>query len=351
MIPKSTEQILELFRKELVASGSELSNFYRYSNLHLLYRSIASVLAEQDTDIRITKDTGFISTSSGLDLDYIGRDFSVFRQEGNKAMGYVLASSSSLQEIPMGTVLSIASQGLQYETLERRVVANNIAQAIPIVSLSSSSLYNISAGTMLYSSIFPSTTFTVGRYSSNGRYYPDITGGSDLEEDSSFRARILRKIVGTEYGTIKAVVDGVKELPFISQVIVKEGLPVPGYFILYVDTADTVNIRKVSQLVEQIKPIGVGYEIRPIVYTSFSVKARVKVSSVQQSLINSIKDRVRNLTKSLKVGEHLSRDSIVGTISSLSGVMGVTLTSPSGDLIPNSQQVISIDDIQIDLYQ
>jgi uncharacterized phage protein gp47/JayE len=351
MIPKTTEQIIQLFRKELSTSGSELANFYRYSNLHLIYRSIASILSEQDTDIKITKDTGFISTSTGEDLDYIGRDFSVYRDEGNKARGYVLASNSSLIEIPPGTILNIASQALQYETLERRVLSNNIPQSIPIVSLSSSSLYNISAGTVLYNSIFPSTSFIVGRYSTNGRYYPDLVGGSDLEEDDSFRDRILRKIVGTEFGTYGAIYDAVKSLPFISQVIIKDSLPVPGYFTVYIDTADTVNINTVRRLVNNIKPIGVGFVIRPILYTSFSIVARVRVNRIEEGVLNNIKTRIRDLTTNLRVDEHLSRDSILASIMRVNGVISVSLTSPSGDLIPASQQVVSIDNIQIDLYE
>jgi len=353
VIVRTIDEVIDNIRAELSRLGSSLSRFNPYSNLYIIFRAISSVITEQDSKLRNIYNEAFIKTATKEYLDRKGRDYGVYRLDGSVGYGSVLVKGTKTN-IPKGLILETPNQYLQYETTESITSFEDIELPIKVMSLARASQANISPGTFLYSSLFPNHSFIVGRYRDNdGVVKGGINGADDKEDDEQYRARILSLIKGPNTGTVDAIYNSLKTLPFINRVYIEEHSPVSGYFTIVTDITDRVNLNKITDVINRVKPIGVSFRIRSLTIETVDINLRVKVISLDNiSLIdNQIKVELKKLNNVLTPNQSLSKDSLSGILYQIPYIQSVDILSPLYNVSPSvSGSLLEIDNINISFY-
>lgn len=347
---RSIEDVLRSIRDSLSETNSPIKDFAPYTNLYAIFRAFSSVITEQEFSLARFKDLLYINSSNGVDLDTKARDYDLYRLRGSLSKGFVLVSGYPVN-ISKGTILTSSSRGLEYELTTDVSVVDGSEIPVGIKSISYSELTNLEAGSVLYSSLFPSHTFIVGKYRDTVTNKPimNLSGGSGIESDQDLRSRILTRIKGTEYGTKLAIEQAVKKLDSVNQCYIYESTPMTGYFTVYIDSSDLEVLSEVKREINKYKPIGVRYEVKVISYTPIDVYMQVKLNNLQaaSSISSLIKGNLSILSSSLKPGETLYKSHIMQQASRANGVREIIVTSPSTDIIPKNNSLVRIDNVNL----
>jgi uncharacterized phage protein gp47/JayE len=349
---RTVDEVVEDIRGELIRLRSEMAPFLKFSNLYALFRAVSSVITEQDAKIQNLSNEAFIYTATKDFLDRKAMDYGILRLDGTKAVGSILIKGPRTT-IPKGLILDTPNQYLQYETIESTTSFNDVEIPIRIMSLARTSQANLPSGTRLYTSLFPSHSFTVGAYRDGSSVAQrGFTGGSELETDDEFRDRILSIIKGPNTGTISAIRNSLKTLPFLERVYIEEHSPVSGYFTVATDITDLENINQMKELINQIKPIGISYKIRTLSSQIVDINIRLKLNSLSQtSTIDSqIKTNLRTLNRVFIPNQSLTKDMISGIVLQVPGVQGLDILAPIYDVTPSNGNLLQIDKVDINFY-
>lgn len=347
---RSLEEVIEYFRSTLVSVGSSLSNFNPYTNVYAIFRSIASVITEQDVKLNTVFQNFYILTATGDYLDAKALDYGLYRSNGNYSRGYVLVKGTDAL-IPQGLVLSSPNQSLQFRTVSSIRTSDSVERAILVEGLTKSTESNLPAGTKLYAATLPGYSFTIGRYRDSLTLSPvgALENGSSRETDEDFRARILARLRGTETGTKSAIMSAIKDSPYGSRrMYIQEHTPITGYFTIFIDSSDSEFIEGISQIVNQVKAAGVAFLIRPIKIRSVIVRLAVDILSIDAvaTVQSQAQNIINELNSRLTINKPLYKDSIVSSLSILDRVKSIKLIEPIGDVVPNNSELIVIEDIQ-----
>jgi hypothetical protein len=352
MKPRSINSVIDSIRNILESLGSPMAKFSSYSNLYILFRSIATVLVEQDVRLKEVIDNSFISTASGSNLDARAADFNIFRLRGTFTTGSCLVKGPATL-IPKGTVLYSSDQLLQYEIYSDLKLTSLEAPSL-IKALGIGEEYNLPQGSFLYSNLFPSHSFVIGRYRDPITKLPigSLSHGSNKETDSEFRSRIRSLISGgfSNHGTPSSITQEITKLPFISRVFIKEHTPVTGYFTVFVDITDSQLIKEVDYLIRKIKPVGTAFLIRPLRTRPIDISIEIVLGGYSDS---SITDRAKRVLSSyfssLPLGSEVNplyiRDALVAAIP----MKSLSISKPSLPIQLSNESVADLGKVDISI--
>lgn len=353
MQSRSIQYIIESIRRTLDSLGSPMAKFSNFSNLYILFRAVSIVIAEQDVRINEIVDSSFISTAKGSRLDDRARDFALYRLRGTYSTGACLCKGPNTS-IPQGTILQSSDQSLQFKVSNTISLPSSIETPISIEALSIGDSYNLSQGSVLYSNLFPSHSFVIGRYRDpiSKVAVGSLSNGTSIEKDEEFRNRIKATLSGklSQKGTIAAIREEVRKLPFISRVYVKEHQPVTGYFTVFIDVTDSESIKIVTSLLREIKPIGTAFLVRPIKTRPIDVSLEVVVSSSYASSISSsIKEALASYFSNLGLEDVVEPSDINNTARRVTGVNKVKVVSPSLPIYPSASLISDMGSLDISI--
>lgn len=353
MIPKTLTDVISLVKDKLTELNSPLSTFSQYSNFYAIVRSIGHIVTEQDVLLSNTIDNLYIKTAEGSDLDRLARDYSLYRLSGNVSSGYVLVKGKTTT-IPKGTILSSPQRGYEYELTNSITINENIEVVGSIQGFTRSEEANLSGGTKLYSPIFPTTEFTIGkrRQPATNLATPGLSGGSLEETDDEFRFRILETIRGRDTGTIGAIRRALSILPYINRLYIVEHKPVTGYFTVYTNISDNEKIEDIKDVIERVKPAGIAYQVKPINTTTIDIRLSIKVSNLSSSsnISTNVKSSINRLSNSLSIGESLTLNKLIGVTMNHPDIESIDVLNPLQDIKPSDNSVIEITNVNINFY-
>jgi uncharacterized phage protein gp47/JayE len=330
-----------------------MAKFSNFSNLYILFRAVSTVIAEQDTRIEEIINSSFISTAKGSRLDDKARDFGISRLRGTYAIGTCLCKGPSTN-LPTGTILQSSDQLLQFKISNTISLPAAIETPIVIEALTTGEAYNLSQGSVLYSNLFPSHTFTIGKYRDpiSRVAIGSLSNGSSIESDDDFRNRIKATFSGnlTQKGTLSYIREEVRKLPFISRVYIKEHQPVTGYFSVFVDITDSESIKVITNLIREIKPIGTAFLVRPIRTKPIDVSLEIVVSSSYASTISaSIRESLSNYFSNLGLDDTVDPSDINNAARKVLGVNKVKVLSPALPIFPTSSLISDMGTLDISI--
>lgn len=350
MKTRSVNEIIDGFRKRLASLSSPLANFAQYSNIYSLFRSVASVLTEQDTRLINAIDQSFISTANGSNLDRRATDYGFYRILGSKAKGSILIKSNKKGVIKKGSILTTSSNANQYE-VESDIYLIPGEVSGRIVSVNQGSYLNLPSNTKLYSIVYKDVDITVGysRDVINGKAIGDISGAKDQESDEEFRSRIKRHIGrrNTDVGSLTYLKEELLKVPYLSKVYILNHKPVPGYFSIYVDTRDSKHINSLYLLVSSLKPLGSLPLIKPLNQTPLSIRVEcfdVSLGTADQ-VKNELKDAISLYISSFQIGQSLSLPELKSVCYQIYPKSKVL--SPSTDIYIDAESLLSISSLQV----
>lgn len=347
---RTVDQIIDSIKLELASSNSPLSNFSKFSNLYVLFRTVAKAILEVEAYVEEESDNKYISKLSGADLDLKAAEYGIERDSnGIKAVGSVLVSSSFSAAVPVNTVLTDLNSDNQFVLLTNTIADPN--EKTVLVQSVEPKFVALPAGTRLYSSLYPNVTFVVGSFRDVVTSAPqgDLIGGAYVEEDESVRQRVLARInssyISTEQGVISAVLNQVD----VNKVYLRNNYPITGYMSLFVDSDDELTKQAVENVLDTVIAAGTNYYVYPIkkVPYDFYIELSVSLSTSAQNVDTEVRNRISSYINSLNLGDTLRQSSLLGLLYSTSGVVEARVISPDNDIELASDQLLSINNIYI----
>jgi len=347
---RTLDQILNSIKLELQNSNSNLFKFNKYSNLYILFRTIAKAILEVESYVEEEADKKYIRSLTGVELDIKASEYGLTRNtNGIKASGYVLVSSSTSEAIPVNTVLTNRETGDQF-LITKTILASPTEISVLIQAIEPKFIV-MRAGTELYSSLFPAVNFIVAnsRDSLTNTFLGDFLGGSFAESDEELRTRILARMGASYISTEQGLISSLLEDPEINLAFIKNNYPFTGYISVFIDNSDTVVKKRAEDILEQVIAAGVNYFVYPIRSNTISIYLTVKVDT--GSNLNTIDSQVRNVisryVSSISLGGTIRINSILGLLYSIPGITDVFLESPNTDIELQTEELANIENIYL----
>lgn len=351
---QSVNKIVEIIQRELRQLRSPLADFGKTSNLYVLLRSIASVISEQFYLLETSKLQTSMITATGDYLDLKAAEFGLTRKGGTPGEGWVLAKSINQKvRLPKSTVLTTVEGEFQFRTLAE-VDLDLFEIAIPIQSLELDSSVNLAAGTTLFSPLFSQAQFEIGKYRevSSQKAQIGIQNGKSKETDSEFRNRMILYIRGlSKINSVESILSQIQTLPFITKVFIEEHFPVAGYFTIYTNTQKADEVAQIESLLNEIKPLGVNFLIKPIKELAVNVSLGVTVVSGTDStrVLNQIRTSISDYFQYLSLNQNLDSTVLKSLVLKIPEVKEVQVESPFNLTVPPAGGIIVLNNLTIKL--
>lgn len=351
---KSVLEIIETIQQQLKQLNSPLAEFGKTSNLYIFFRSIASVISEQFYLLEISKLQNDIRTATNENLDLRASEFGLFRKPGNYGEGWLLSKSLNQRiKLPKDTIFTTVDGAYQFKTLNS-IEIDLFEIAIPIQSILLTESVNLSAGTQLFSPFFPQAIFEIGKYRevSTQKAQVGIQGGKSSETDFDFRTRVLTYIKGlSKINSVLNITSQIQSFPFITKVFIQEHFPVAGYFTVYTNTQKAEEVSQIESLLNEIKPLGVNFIIKPIKELPINIELSISLISNADSNIalNQIRTTVSQYFQSLDLNQSLDLSLLRSFLLKIGEIKEVQITSPINTVFPPSGGILSLKNLNINL--
>ena len=171
---------------------TSINTYVEHANAFIkqsVFNVLAKIISALHLDLYVYLDemakNFFVTTADINGLMARGADIGVYRKKASFATGNIIVRGTANTNIPLGTLYASASEQ-QYKTTAAAVVGIDGSVTVPVQATSAGINGNIDAGTELIL-VNP----IVGILSSATADTNGITGGADIEETESYRARIL----------------------------------------------------------------------------------------------------------------------------------------------------------------
>lgn len=351
---KTIDEILEDIRIVLTQEESELATFPDYGNLYTIFRSVASVVSEQDSQLDTIYESLFINTANNENLNKKAEEFGLSRQEGTKAVGSVVVESSDPTStdrkisIKTGTILLNPYTNKQYTILDS-VTVNTSRTVVSVESVEASSSSNLESGTKLISNFYRNIDFTVGDSFNRitNQYEGDITGGSERESDTDLRDRVLNAVRVRQSSTKEALEITARLVQGVTSVVVEENIPAVGYINVYIDNNDFNILNEVKLRVQEIKPLGIIIEVKA--FENVPININVNISLFSKTNLNTKNNEIRNSITNFvsSLGTVFSKETLAGTLLNNNTISNVEVIAPTTSLTITNKQRFSTGSINI----
>lgn len=339
--------IILLLRRSL--ERTRLSDFVPYSDIHILFRAIASVISEREVSLTTLFRLFYIYTSKGEYLDKRARDYGLTRLQGTRASGWVLITSPNQNSnIPKGLILSAPGLVLQYEVTYAIAVPKGLEVLTSIESLNEDASANLPAGVSLYSNFYPHVNFIVGRYRTPAGPQQGLSGAGEVESDEQFKQRLLRWLTRGSPVSKNSLSLLLESLPGIGKVHIQEHFPITGYFTVYLETKDSILLNRARALIDTNKAAGVSFIVSSILKTQVNISVIVSVGTSLDPEV--IKSSIFAFIYKLPVGSGLSLKDLISYISQVSSsIKSVEISTPTQDISPLAGRAIYPGEIDVTL--
>ena len=349
MTTRSIELIIDQFRASLQEDNSDLADFPTFGNLYTIYRSIATLIQEQDEKLETTATNIFINTASGVALENRASEFNIRRNAGARATGSIIILGN-IPAIPINTVLTDLNTGLQFTTLNR--INMRAGRGVGIInSTELTPLANLRAGTELFSSIYPNLRFIVGTNYDvlTSTYIGNLIGGAYREDDDEFRSRILDTLNNLSSSSIRSLELSLLNINGVSRVFIQENEPSLGYITIYINNADRTIIKNVEAALEFIKPVGTATIVKSFIPVTINID--LVVTTYNQTNLSNLNSSIRlaltNYLNNISLNNTLTIEGIAGSVLNIAGIVNVEVLNPTSNTIISANEILSLGTLNI----
>lgn len=312
-----------------------------------------------------------LATSSGADCDSFGADFSFVRLPAISASGYVTFSRftpSVAAFIPIGTAVSTSSNGQAFlvvgdpanqaysaESAGYTIAAGIAGATVPVVASVAGRAGNVQPGAI---SMISSVVAGIDTVSNNLL----LSGGTDAESDSAFKARFSNYLASLSRATniaIGAVISAIQQgLSYtITENVNQAGTVQMGHFVVTVDDG-TGNpsasiLATVEQGVDAIRPVGTSFAVQGPVVELANIVMTLATSSnaAHQVAVGAVTAAIQSYIGSLPIGATLSYTKLAqlayDASSMITNVLGLQLNGGMADLTPGIFGVVRVGTVAV----
>jgi uncharacterized phage protein gp47/JayE len=344
---RTIDSILFQMRQSLEEVNSDLSTFPEYGNLYAIFRAVASSILEQDTKLNTISSSLFLRSAAGEALDAKASEFNLSRSPGAYSKGPIIVLGVSTS-IPANTILNDINTGLQF-SIDNQINIISSRSVGSITSTEYTELANLTAGTELYSSLYPNVRFIIGSAFNpqTNTYIGNLTGGVNKETDNDLKDRISNTIKTLSLSNIDALKIAARNIDGVTQISIIENQPSIGYITVYVNNSEINFLNTVKIRLDAIKPIGTAIQVKP--FKTIPLNIALSLSSLNNTtqLRNLITLKLRAYLQSLNPGSTLTRESIAGVILQFAEVSNVNITTPSSNITSKKDELFSLNNLTI----
>lgn len=347
---RTLSEIQSLYFASLAAAGSNLVIDQKEGSLgYTLSRASAAIAASQDNRLIDIQNSASILRATGDRLDQIA-SFILEREPAAKATGSVMAvSKGDSTQIPVGSLLINATTGLQFVTIGQSVTAVSLFEsAIPIKAVEAGYASNLVAGTQLFSSDYANVCFRVGQ-SRTDKYYGDLVGGRDLEDDDTYRSRVISHMTSSTLSSTAGLTRKLLQYPLVERAFVKTRAA--GVIEIWVDAANTYTPEQKQELLDYVRPyIAAGatpvliQAKRKLVNITLDIRPYANNAAEVSLLSSRINTLITNLLLGLDVGQGLSLSVLRQSVQAL--VRNVSVTYPISDVTAGVNEILAPGEIK-----
>lgn len=294
----------------------------------------------------------FLDTAQGENLDRLG-SFMGFKRRGmTHALGMIRIEGKPGIKIPKNSKLSRAQDGSTYETTHEAVISSLSFAHAKIQATEPGSAFNLPFDTRL------THISAIAGVSPEAFILNDgITGGFDLEDDSSFRDRILRRIRHPgQGGSTLDYEHWAQEIPGVGNLWLTAQPQSFSIFFSFLTTDPDYPIpsddlaQQVQDHLDSKKPLGTAIVFEKLVPLLIPIQIQFldaldESEKVQtQALLK--KEFQLYFLKTIQKGESLSPLKIMDRIKKRVKHSRFKLLSPMHEVVPTQNQILSLKDLQ-----
>ena len=345
-----------------IADRTKLTNFNVGSVIRTLVEVIGSAIADLGELTLAALKAGFLATATGYWLDLKAREFGVTRHPAKRTEGIVFFVRAVPRDenitIPAGTIVSTLKdpdgKAYRYSTLTEVVlVAGTSEIAAPIIAQSAGAAYNVGPG-----SIKKTVIHLRGVDSVENRSDWITSEGTDLETDESLRRRAFLAWEELTQGSTErayiswALSDARVTSAFVNShhprgqgtvniyILGAGGMPSPS---LIDDVQETIDANRplcsdALVLAPESRDVVVDLAITPKRYFVTS-EIEAEVRKRLEGYFNPQGDPAYPWIEPLGVGKKVVFNQLVEIVMSVNGVYDVLLSSPTGDIEIDTDQL------------
>ena len=246
-----------------------------------LHDAFAPVATEVDllTDevLPAAMDAIMVDTATGSDLDRVALAYGVFRKDAVAATGEVvfqgIAGTEIAQFVPVST-----SGGRIFLTDATSIISSSGSVTVPIVAVQPGAVGNVAAGSIVMIPIALAGVESVSNLAAT-------QGGSDEEDDDSFRQRLLMRIqLPSASGCEADYVRWARDVPGVEGARCIGLWNGPGTVKVIIagndmQPADTETISRCSTYLESVRPIGAEVTVVSAQALAVDIAAAVTLAS------------------------------------------------------------------------
>lgn len=298
-------------------------------------------------------------------LDMHGLSAKVTRKLANLAKGEVTVTGTPGTVIPIGTVFctegSSDMESIEFATTQEAEISENGTVDIPVAAVIPGAGYNVTHGVVILQKQINKNIFSVTNQS-------PIRGGTDEEDDDTYRERILEKLRSAELSFVGCDADYVrwaKEVPGVGSAIVEPEWKGPGTVKVVVADPDGSAVGEdvikavedyiisLSDRSKRLCPIGADVTI------STTTEMRIKYSAVveieQGYTIESVKTafakKLSEYYRTAKEKGEVRYTAVVAHLSYTEGVadfrdFNLNDGTSNMDITVDNYPVTSVDDLE-----
>lgn len=295
---KSYSDILEDMQSKARELFGEDINLTEHSPMGLFYQSIAWELSNTWDELENSYNNTTLLKATGVPLDDATSNYGKKRFEGTKAIGVIKATGEDETLIEKGFV--VATKGnLGFETIEDAIISSGEV-LIDVVSTEIGSEYNVPAN-----AITEILNPIAGLDSVINE--AELKGGSDIERDDVFKARVSEALEDPTTGDNEAQYrQWAKEVSGVGNLKVLQTTPTPGYTTLVIaDIEGSVPTQelldKVFNHIEKVRPINAGVYVEGVESKTINVNATIRLATgydletVKAEFESNIKEYFRSI--------------------------------------------------------
>jgi len=261
----------------------------------------------------------FVQTATGAALDKLAENKQTTRNPATYASGSVIFARASAApqryDIPAGTTVATADRTLTYVTTEEGYIdiGSTASAEIPISASEVGVIYNITPGT-----ISAITTPVIGIDTVTNS--AAITGGSDMETDAVFRARVMSYRADTR-GTMEAIQAALLEIDGVIGLSVVEDTGNNLVYVYITGGADT----EIADVIDTVRPAGIS------VLWSRPTQVSISVSATTTGAGASVESALTSYLDTLAIGDNVTYSALVAAaMSAAAGAAITALTATNG---------------------
>lgn len=326
-----------------------------FSDIGARFQAVASELYSLACYEDFVLKQAFLQTATGQYLDYHAQLRSKERKSATKAFGILTFSINEPLanniEIPAGTICAIKEQPfIQFETTHSvTLVAGETFVDAPAMALDFGKSFNAKAGEITTMVNPPSGIAFVTNHDS-------FIGGADEESDEALRKRLLTSYSVAQNGvTLNSIAEAIEKIPEILDCRVYYD---NDCFSAFVKTATNTldyelkdRVLDAMMLASIVNKDAEAYCATP---KGIKIKAVCKAKQTERDVLREeIKKAFVNCFDSLAIGDGVSVDKLVRSISRLDGIEYAEIFSPNaigGYISAQEGEYLRLDETEVVLY-